>query len=86
VNRDHGRRHHRRQHGGHRGRQQPERRHEAADELRGAGDAGVEPAGTEAELVERLGGAVEAAAAEDAEQLLGAVGRERQPDDHPKHE
>ncbi len=51
-----------------------------------AGRPRVEPAGLEADAVEHPGGALQAAAAEDAEELLGAMADEEQSHHQTKNE
>jgi hypothetical protein len=85
VHRDHGSGHHRDQHRcGERGKQ-AEGEQRAAEELGRPGDAGVQPAGPEADVVEHPGGALQPAATEDAEQLLGAVADEEQSHHQANH-
>ena len=85
MHRDHGRGHHGDQRRGGNWREQAEGEQRAAEELGRAGGSGVEPARPEADAVEHPGGALQAAAAEDAEELLGAVADEQQPHRQANH-
>ena len=58
----------------------------AAQELGRPGSSGMEPAGSQADLIEHRAGALQATAAEDAEELLGAVAGEQRAHHDTKHE
>ena len=68
------------------GGEQAEGQQRPAEELRRAGGSGVQPAGAEADVVEHAGGAVEAATAEGAEELLGAMSDEEDTHDNAESE
>src|SRR5436190_6972978 len=78
VNGDHRRRHHRDQRGCRNGRHDAERYGQTAEELCYSGRPGMQLAWPEFDLLEEARRAGDAGATERAEQLLCAVGRERQ--------
>ena len=73
--------HHGDDRGGSLWREPPEQHEQPAHELAEAGDQGVAFSGTEPDRAELRSGPVRTRAAEDAEQLLGAVAHEQEAND-----